>query len=326
MDKKERIFLAIRGITCDRPPISFWRHFPEVDHDSLALADALLRFHEKFDLDFIKVMPSGVYCVEDWGCQVFYDGGPNGAKKCREHAVKSPEDWGKLNILNPEQGALGRELRCLRAVKAGRKDSAPILQTIFSPLTVAAKLSGPDLLFQTLRKEPESLILGLEVIAETMVQYAQACLAAGADGIFFATQMATRERLSREEHQKFSEPYDLRLLEAISGHSSFSLLHIHGEEIFSQELARYPVQAINWHDRKTWPTLAEGQKIFSGAVVGGLEEWGALRRGPASSIQKQVRDAISQTEGRRVIVAPGCGLPIDTPEEFLQAARQAVKP
>jgi len=324
MDKKERIYGAIKGEAIDRPPVSFWRHFPEIDHDPDSLADTLLRFHERFDLDFIKVMPSGVYCVEDWGCRVHYEGAPNGAKTCKEHAIKDVKDWTKLSPLRPERGALGRELKCLQTIRATRKDQAPILQTLFSPLTIAAKLSGPDLLLKTLRDDPEPLLEALEVITDTMIHYAGACLEAGAEGFFYATQMSTRARLSVEEHRRFAEPYDLRLLKFISARSSFSLLHIHGEKIFFQELSAYPVQAINWHDRKTWPTLAEGKKIFSGAVVGGLEEWGTVRQGPSSLIREQVKDAISQTQGQRLIIAPGCGLAIDTPEKFLQAARQAV--
>jgi uroporphyrinogen decarboxylase len=323
MDKRERIMASLRGETVDRPPISFWRHFPEIDHDPDSLADTLIRFHERFDLDFIKVMPSGVYCVEDWGCRVHYTGAPNGAKTCREHAIKKTEDWARIGSLDPHRGALGRELKCLQALRARRKDSAPILQTLFSPLTIAAKLSGPEFLLHTLRNNPESLLKGLEVITETMIQYAHTCFEAGAEGIFYATQMATKDRLSPSEHQKFAEPYDLRVLEAISQHSSFTLLHIHGEDIMFRELSRYPVQAINWHDRKTWPSLAEAKEIFSGAVVGGLEEWGVLRQGPAASIQEQVKDAISQTEGRRLILAPGCGLPIDIAESFLQSACEA---
>jgi len=325
MDKKERTQAALTGSPVDRPPISFWRHFPDIDHDPAALAGTLLEFHGRFDLDFIKVMPSGVYCVEDWGCQVHYTGAPNGAKTCREHAVKKPDDWKNIKPLAPHGGALGREIKCLRVVRNNRRDSAPILQTIFSPLTIAAKLSGPDLLLQSLRTSPESLLAGLEAITETMIQYVAACFEAGAEGIFFATQMATPARLSLAEHQKFAEPFDLRLLKAVSQRSFFTLLHIHGENILFQELTHYPVQAINWHDRKTWPSLGQAKEIFSGAVVGGLEEWGTLRTGPVSSIKEQVQEAISQTQGKRLIVAPGCGLPIDTPEEFLLAARAAVE-
>jgi len=325
MDKKERIQAAIHGMPVDRPPFSFWRHFPEIDHDPDALAEALLRFHDKFDPDFIKLMPSGVYFVEDWGCRVHYDGAPNGAKKCKEHFIKSPEDWRKLDHLNVDQGALGRELKCLRLVRKKVRDSAPILQTLFSPLTVAAKLAGPELLLQTLRNDPASLKVGLKTIAETMDQYIQACLDGGADGFFYATQMAVGNLLSPDEYQEFGATYDLPLLENIALRSSFSLLHIHGENILFRELSAYPVHAVNWHDRKTWPTLAQGQEIFSGAVAGGLEEWGVLLRGPASAIREQIQDAVAQTQGRRLMITPGCVLPIAIPEDFLFEARRAVE-
>ena len=75
MTKRERIQAALQRKPVDRPPVSFWRHFPEIDDNPLALAEALLAFHTRYDLDFIKVMPTGVYCVEDWGCRVAYRGG-----------------------------------------------------------------------------------------------------------------------------------------------------------------------------------------------------------------------------------------------------------
>jgi len=325
MDKKERIVAALQGLPVDRVPISFWRHFPDIDHDPLALAEQLLRFHEEYDLDFIKMMPSGVYWVEDWGCRVHYNGALNGAKECREHTVRNVEDWEKLEPLAAEQGALGRELKCLRAIRAGRKDNAPILQTLFSPLTIAAKLSGPPLMLQTLREKPQALTNALETITESVISYTHACFEAGAEGFFYATQVATRQWLSLEEHQKFAEPYDLRILKEIKSYSSFTLIHIHGEDIFFSELSAYPVHAINWHDRITRPTLGDAAKIFKGAVVGGLEEWGKLLTGPESSIREQVLEAISQTGGRRLIIAPGCALPIATSEPSLKAARRAVE-
>lgn len=59
MTKKERIQAAVQRKAVDRPPLSFWRHFPDLDKDPFALAEALLAFHTRYDLDFIKVMPTG---------------------------------------------------------------------------------------------------------------------------------------------------------------------------------------------------------------------------------------------------------------------------
>ncbi len=79
MTKRERVLAAVARQPVDRPPVAFWRHVPDVDHTAAGLADAMLDFHRPWDPDLIKVMSSGVYCVEDWGCTVAYQGSPNGA-------------------------------------------------------------------------------------------------------------------------------------------------------------------------------------------------------------------------------------------------------
>ncbi|MBI2562151.1 MAG: hypothetical protein HYW08_07130 [candidate division NC10 bacterium] len=63
MTKIERVRAALAGKPVDRPPVSFWRHVPEVDHTAQGLADAMLAFQRRWDLDFIKIMSSAVYCA-----------------------------------------------------------------------------------------------------------------------------------------------------------------------------------------------------------------------------------------------------------------------
>ncbi|MFQ5532551.1 MAG: uroporphyrinogen decarboxylase family protein [Candidatus Methylomirabilales bacterium] len=325
MTKAERIQAALQRKAVDRPPVSFWQHFPHLDEDPVALAEALLDFHVRYDLDFIKVMPTGVYCVEDWGCRVAYRGGVDGSRVCVDHAVKVPGDWGMLRPLSPEAGALGRELRCLREVVRGRRDDAPILQTIFSPLTIVKKLADNGRFVADLRERPALIHAALDVVTETMRQYAVACLESGANGIFFATQAASSDLFTSEEHQIFSVPYDRRVLEQVAGRSPFSILHVHGLNIRFDVMASYPLPAINWHDRRTAPSLGEAMGLFSGAVVGGVNEIETLRQGAEEAVRAEVKDSLRQTGGLGHILAPGCVLPLDVPETHLRVVRSAVE-
>lgn len=325
MTKRKRIQAAVERKPVDRPPVSFWRHFPDLDADPIALAEALLTFHDRYDLDFIKVMPTGVYCVEDWGCRVAYPGGVDGSRVCIDHAVKHSDDWKTIRPLDPEKGALGRELRCLREVIKGRQDDAPVLQTIFGPLTIARKLAGDEQFLADLRGRSALIHEALEVITETMSRYAAACLASGGDGIFFATQVSAAGLLTAEEHRIFAEPYDRRVLDEVAGHSPFSILHVHGVDIPFEVMATYPVPAINWHDRRTAPSLRDAGRLYGGALVGGLNEVETLRQGPADAVRAQVKDALAQTRGVGHILAPGCVVPLDVPETFLETIRAAVE-
>lgn len=56
MTKRERVLAAVARRPVDRLPVSFWRHVPDRDHDPVLLADAMLAFHDRWDLDLITVM------------------------------------------------------------------------------------------------------------------------------------------------------------------------------------------------------------------------------------------------------------------------------
>ena len=324
MTKRERVLAALGRRPVDRPPVAFWRHVPEVDHTARGLADAMLAFQRKWDIDLIKVMSSGVYCVEDWGCRVAYRGSPNGAKTCTQHAIRYVSDWAKLRPLDPGQGALGRELEALRLILEGRSDDVPVLHTVFAPLTIARKLAG-DRLLSDLKDFPEAVMAALDVITETVIRYAAAVVQAGADGIFYASQDASRDVLDEGQHSRFGMPYSSRVLESLKGAAVFTVLHLHGRHIYFDRKSTLPVAAVNWHDRLTSPSLGNALRRFKGAVVGGLNETETLLRGPASAVAAQVADAIQQTGGTGVIIAPGCVLPLATPDAHLEAAVVAVK-
>lgn len=119
-------------------------------------------------------------------------------------------------------------------------------------------------------------------------------------------------------------PYSRRVLQSLTGSTLFTMLQVHGQDIYFDRKATLPVAAMNWHDRLTAPSLGDALGRFPGAVTGGLNEWGTLLRGPAAAVATQVTDAIEQTGGKGVIIAPGCVLPLATPDEHLEAVVRAV--
>lgn len=325
MTRHERVYAALRGEPVDRVPIALWRHFPEEDQTAQGLAQAVLAFQERFDFDFVKGTPTSGYPVEDWGARFVYRGNDEGTRDYVERPVKSHEDWRALQPLDVTQGVLGRELEALRLIGAQIGGQVPFIQTIFSPLTTAKNMAGQERFLHYLRQHPDDLHAALAVIAQTTAAFARASLEAGADGLFFATQLASRQVLREDEYREFGETYDRQVLDAVAGQTDFLLLHIHGQDVMFNLLARYPVQAINWHDRRTSPSLAEAQERFGGCVVGGINEWGTLLQGTPDEVVAEVGEAIAQTGGQRHIVGAGCVTPITAPEANIQAARQAVE-
>lgn len=323
MTSRDRIHAAIQGKLVDRVPIALWRHFPGEDHKAEALAAAHLTFQKKFGWDLLKVTPANGYYGDDWGLRASYKPNPAGARHFTDRPIKKPGDWSRLKKLDVTTGVYGRELHALHLIRDALRDDL-IVATIFSPLTIARTLSGDQALVRYVRENPDELHQGLEVITEVTARFTSESLASGADGAFLATQCANTAYLTVEEYEEFGRPYDLRVLDAAAG-AELRILHIHGMAIMFDQLTDYPADIINWHDRRTPPSLAEARDRYSGCLAGGINEWGTLQSSSPDQIVAEVRDAIGQTGGTRHLVAAGCTIPIDIAEERLLAARHAVE-
>jgi uroporphyrinogen decarboxylase len=324
MTKSERLMAAIRGEEVDRPPVALWRHFPGDDQRPEDLAEATVAFQRRYDFDFVKVTPASSFCLRDWGAEDRWMGTMEGTRDYVSYPVRSPDDWLKLHPLDPGQGALGAQLRCLDLIARELAGETPFIQTIFNPLSQAKNLVGPDRLAVHLRQYSDAVHAGLEVITETTRRFIGVAREKGIAGVFYAVQHACYGVLSEGEYDAFGRTYDLRVLEAAQG-LWLNVLHLHGTDVMFDRLADYPVQVINWHDRETRPTLAEAQQRFGGAVCGGLQRWEVVVRGTPDRVRDQAADAIAQTGGKRFILGTGCVTPIVAPTANTCAVRESVE-
>jgi len=175
-----------------------------------------------------------------------------------------------------------------------------------------------------LRRDPERVGRALQALTETCSALAKAVITEGADGIYLSTMGASYEVMSPDEYRRFGRPGDLAALQAAQG-GWLNILHLHGQHPMVAEVADYPVQGLSWHDRSAGPSLAEVAKIFPGTLVAGVEQFNVLHFEKPADVEAQVKDAIAQTGGRRLIVAAGCTYPLTAPECNLMAARKAVE-
>ena len=210
MNKKERVQAALLSKNLDRPPISLWMNYPEVDQEPLSLAKAHIAFQEKFDLDFIKLTPFDLYSVQDWGCQIQFFCQQDQNPTIYKYAINNISDWQKLEYLPPQIGALGKQLLLTKYVNQLIGDNVPFVQTVYSPLTTAYKLAG-EKLFDHLRHNPTIVHKALEVITATTIDFIKANIQAGAAGIFFATACAKHNLLSNTEYNEFARYYDFEV-------------------------------------------------------------------------------------------------------------------
>lgn len=323
MLKIDRVKAALRGELTDRPPVSLWMNYPSVDQDPAKLACEHVAFQEKYDLDFIKLTPFDLYCAADWGSEIRYDDKGRQSPEIVRYAVRKASDWLNLQNLSGVDGAWGQQLEALRYVKALAKADVPVLQTVYSPLTVARKLAG-DRLRDDLREYPKLVHKALETITETTVSFIRQTLQDGAAGIFFATACANFDFISAAEYEIFGRRYDLQAL-AAAEQGWFNTLHIHGRKILFDELLDYPVQALNWHDCHEYPPVRRARSMTDKCIIGGVDEEGAIVSGNAFDVIEEVANFLRETEVRGVMVGPGCTTIANPPDNNVMSLRLVVE-
>lgn len=310
MTPGERVSAAVKGEPVDRVPFCFWHHFkPEGSGERLA-AFTMEFFVEKFHLDIAKIMPDLPYPAP-------------------EQPLVEAEQMRFLPRLNLDTSMFAEQLVCIRALRSRLGSDYPILLTLFSPLTYALRFMGKQKAIAEARKNPDPFEEGLGTIAANLRRLMEAALEAGASGIFFSCMGATTADFTREEYARFGRPYDLHALEG-AGNGWLNTVHVHadpgqiGDQLYFEDFTDYPVSVMSWSDRVTGPSLSEALTLTGKCLMGGLWERGPLTHGSETELENEILSAISQTKGRSLILANGCSVPDDTPEEWLQAARKLV--
>jgi uroporphyrinogen decarboxylase len=322
LNSRDRVTSAFRGEAIDRVPFAVWRHFyPEENEGAARLAEATIAFTKRHQLDLVKFNPRAHYHAEPWGTKYRYtSGGPTLVR----YAVTKPEQWARIGRKSLREPAFRELLYGLRLVREVLPDT-PLLATIFTPLGVLERLAGRERVLADLRTRTDDVVAALDAIADTFAELAAACCDI-ADGIFLATtSWARRDTLDDGEYRRFGTAYDLRVLAGARG-ALLNVLHVCGPGARVVELARYPVAAVSWNPRLAGnPDLAAFIAAVPGrGAIGGFSDEAFVARTGAPA-RREALEGLIKTGGRRWLAAGGCTIPIDSREDSIDAARDALR-
>jgi len=326
MTKRERVMAALRGAAVDRVPLAFWLHNFATENSAKGLAEETLRLARRFDWDFLKPQSRAQCFAEMWGLTYAGSGERARSFTVTHVPVADAGDLARLRPADPQTGALGEQLEALRLIRAAVGPDVPIIWTVFSPMMVLPMLcrGGRDHALALARSAPRETEHALGVMTDTLAEYARACLAAGADGLFYATNVATKSLMTAEECRRWQRPWDRRVLEAVAA-APFNLLHVCGTAIHFDEFADYPVTAFSWAMASGNPSLDTVHVRTGRAVVGGLPAKPEIASMTADDLVARARRALDEMTGRWLLLGPDCSINPDTPEPLLDAVGEAVR-
>ncbi len=321
----DRLRAVVRHESPDRPPITAWRHFPAFEDSAEGLARVHLAFQMRFDYDLLMFTPPFAYTAVPWGFEPGADFDEYGRPTHSQKPFAPLQRWPVLSTAGVREGALGEVLKSLKLTVRNLPGEVPILLTVYGPLTTAYFLRGEAIAGDVgadgeLDRDFEE---ALGTIDSSLREFCCAALDI-VDGLYFISYFAAADILGDSETALEMMRLDLSTVRHFSGADRLLALHLHGNDIFFDEVLDQPLDVLNWHDRWVKPSLRDARIKSDLVLMGGMNEADTIHRETPSAVRLQVEDAVSQVDGRGLIVAPGGPIKVSTPVENLRAIVAAV--
>jgi uroporphyrinogen decarboxylase len=312
MDKVERVNDVLRGLEVDRPPVSLWYHFGVQHAGGEQFARITLEYFKYYDFDFLKVMNDYFY--------------PPAAGL---DAVKSKEDLQKITPFELKNSDWKEQFTALELIAKALRKEAYFIDTVFDPWQSIKRNMVGENIKTLMADEPEALLGALEVVTDNLIAYCKKSLSIGAAGIFMSVP-ATAEIVTQTEFQTFVKPFAMKVFEAIAGLGIMNTAHIHGENLFFDDVLDFPVDIFNWWDRgPNGPSLGYVKQNIRGCIMGGIDQT-IVARNTRAFLKEHVRQGIELGGNKRFFLANGCSIPSwvypGAVQTIVAAARAGVKP
>ncbi|KAB8126652.1 uroporphyrinogen-III decarboxylase [Gracilibacillus oryzae] len=332
--KMQRFQQLLNGELADRPIVSGWHHFLDKEQTAADLAEATIRFARKYDWDWIKINPRATYLAESFGNTYDFEDYRWVFPRQTKAIIQNSEDVWKLTKVDPaNSAALQEQLEAVKLIRDGLPET-PIIQTVFSPLTILMFLTGnssyinqtmygsetPVDFQKLIETERNGVHQALHTIAVTMASYVESLEDAGADGLFYAvTGTAHPDLFDEAAFNEFSRPYDLIVLNAMKKRGR--ILHTCGVHAQPERFDDYPVEGISWD------TEAEGNPgleiQLKKTKVAGIDHH-IFEGDNNENIEQQAKGAIQSMANQPFLLVPNCAVSVKATEGALQALRNSV--
>jgi uroporphyrinogen decarboxylase len=311
MGSRDRVQAALAMGLADRPPVGAWGHTYREEWSPQALAAITVERARHFGWDFVKFQPRASSFAEAFGSEYKPAGHRLKGPVLISAAVPDLESWKKVSVVNRK--ALDDQVDSIGMTARDLGPDVPVIQTVFSPITVAGYLVGKSQsrVVRELRKHPDLVKPALDRIAEALVDFSRRSVEAGAAGIFYAISgYAGRGVMPEAVYREAVLPYDVWILERMPPEAWFNVVHLCGSNLNFGLARDLPVNAVSWsiHNQGN-PSLAEGRDISGKPVMGGLGQRASLLFGRPAEVGAEARAAIAETGGRGLLLAPGCSVP-----------------
>ncbi len=256
--------------------------------------------------------------AEAFGCKL-RNGGKESPPSVIERAFEE-----KGTLLVPEdifqRGRFKVVFEAVRILNDKFGNDVTIYTGMVGPLTLVGHLYDVSTVMRWAIKDPQRMDQNLEQVADFLVEYANRLFEAGGDVLSILDPSASGDLLSRQYFQRHILPIYKRMREKIQAPV---ILHICGNTVdFLELIPQTGFEGFSFEGPKVLvKTVREsiGDKML---LVGNIPTYDILLFGTPDKVYEESIRALSDGVD---MLAPACGIPVQTPTENLKAMVRAVE-
>ena len=271
----------------------------------------------KFDLDATNIWSDFYEQLDDFGQKtVWKDDAPQ-----TEPMLDTPEDLEKLRIPEIKPGTRQyTRVETIRGVAAELKGERFLFACISGPFTEYCNARNLKRAMKDMRKNPELMLRGMEIFYQNAINYIDAQIDAGAEGIEIDEPNCSL--INPKFYEAHILPLHKRMVDHVHAKGGVTTLHICGDTNILIPYSLATGTDILGVDTAVDLEKAAAQLGKGQFLMGNLSTTEDLLYGKPENFPALVRRRVEQT-GNRILLSGGCSVPPATSEENIAAFHDA---
>lgn len=321
----ERIGAALQFQETDRVPTAplvcgasrrvYGATYAEWAQDGELAAKCMVQAHDLIGFDGILTLVDLSVEAADFGQEMVWPCEDTPHPNYDNTFIKSPDDYAKIERVDPTKTPRMKEMikYCDILMNEKGADTA-IMGFVYGPLGILAMMRSAEQLFRDCMKNREAVIVALEVITDTLVDYIKAMAKTGVHAVVLDTLFASQCIMSKELWMATEGPFARKLADAIREAGSMVMVHNCGNGVYFDvqietmnpvaiSCAYVPDDCDSWIDaKKKW-----GDKT---CICGYIEPARYLYLGTQDEVKEECKKEIQElAKGGGFVLATGCEFP-----------------
>jgi len=337
MNSADRFHAALDGSQSDRIPL-FYQHLGAakwlLQHTGLKMRDGF------FDPDvFAKLAMTSHYLygfdnvMAGWG-DLLVESQAHGMKwkfpdkdfypRVERYLPMSEID--KVQPVDPaEDPVWSVPLRAAGKMMDYYHGEVPVVGCINSPNMIASELVGMENLMIGYFTDHDRVDHLLTVLVESSKAYGERLVEIGIEDVFIENATAAKELVSQQRYEQYDRKYLKVAMDSYHQHGLRTILHNCAAKPFWQ--SQMETRPTSLHLNLSAIDVPEVFASLKGrtCVMAGIEHTELLYEHTPDEIEENVRETIALWgNDHGFIIAPGCELPYNTPQENIKALKDSV--